>query len=132
MGNITLKEVDESTDRVYSRVEDNAAGVNTFMNIGSAQGYTGARKLSFSFSAPKPNQERLRFETRCTMPILKADGLTYDYGLVVKTIWIPPGWDFAQRRELMVMDKYLSVNTVMVGANAADPAGIYKALILPT
>jgi hypothetical protein len=111
MGTITLKEVDEVTNRVFNRVADDAAGTTTFVNLGTGS-FGAARKLSFSLKVPANLATgRINIRQKIIVPFVREDGTT-EITLADCTYLIPASLNATERMELWVLNKHLNLDAV--------------------
>lgn len=123
MGTITLKEIDESTDRVFTRVEDNAAGSSLFVALGTGS-FGAARKVQFGLVQPKnPATGRIRVTQKITVPFVRVSGAV-DVAFASLEYLVPVSLTADERKELFVLHKYLAVS--------ASEASLMKDLVLPS
>jgi hypothetical protein len=108
---ITLKEVGGSVDRVFDRIEDNAGGQSTFVNLATGS-FGGARKLIFNVKIPQNLATgRLQTRSRIIVPITRESGLT-EVAMMDCTYLVPASFTDAEREELRVLQEYLTINAV--------------------
>jgi hypothetical protein len=114
LGTITLKQVDESTNRVFTFVNNDDKNRAQFFDLVDTAAFGLKRRMAFDLSIPANlNTGRIRASSQIVMPLLNATTGIIEYGTANLSYLIPATWDLDDRKELWVLNKYLNVNAVV-------------------